>query len=197
MNYIFSAIVGYFFGALPFSYLVPKYIKGIDIRKIGSGNVGSTNVYRTCGVKIAALAFFLDLVKGFVPIMISTIFWGRSAALLSGFFCILGHCYSFMLNFKGGKGIATTGGVLLFLNPVLFVTMTTLEFVLIFSTKMVSVASLIVATLFPIASIFYNESKAFVAFSCVLSIFIIYQHRSNITRIMKGEEKKLDFKKKN
>lgn len=196
MNYIFSAIIGYLFGVLPFSYLVPKYLKGVDVRTVGSKNVGSTNVFRTCGLKVAALAFALDVTKGFVPVMISNHLFGYAPSLVAAFACILGHCYSFILNFKGGKGIATTAGILLFLNPMLGISLTIAEFVIIFMTRTVSIASLSVAVAFPITALLVNERQEFIVFAFLLAFFVIFQHRSNIKRIIAGEEKKLDFGKK-
>lgn len=196
MNYIFSAIIGYLFGVLPFSYLVPKYLKGIDVRTVGSKNVGSTNVFRTCGAGVAALAFILDVTKGFFPVLIANYFFGYSPSLVAAFACIVGHCYSFILNFKGGKGIATTAGILLFLNPMLGIGLTIAEFVIIFITKTVSIASLSVAIAFPITALLAKERQEFIVFAFLLAFFVIFQHRANIKRIIAGEEKKLDLGKR-
>lgn len=196
MNYIFSAMIGYLFGVLPFSYLVPKYLKGVDVRTVGSKNVGSTNVFRTCGLGVAALAFVLDVTKGFFPVMIANHLFGYTPSLVAAFACILGHCYSFILNFKGGKGIATTAGILLFLNPMLGIGLTIAEFIIIFMTRTVSIASLSVAIAFPITALLANERLEFIVFAFLLAAFVIFQHRSNIKRIIAKEEKKLEFGKK-
>ena len=196
MNYIVSAIIGYLFGVLPFSYLIPKYWKKVDVRTVGSKNVGSTNVYRTCGIKVAILAFALDVVKGFVPVMITNHLFGYGASLVAAFTCILGHCYSFILNFKGGKGVATTAGILLFLNPMLGTGLILAEFVIIFLTRTVSIASVSMAIAFPITAILINERQEFIVFAFLLVFFVLFQHRENIKRIFAGEEKRLEFGKK-
>lgn len=196
INYFYAIVIGYFFGVLPFSYLVPKYLKGVDVRTVGSKNVGSTNVFRTCGITVAALAFALDVAKGFFPIWISASLFGYVPALFSAFACILGHCFSFILNFKGGKGVATTAGILLYLNPILGISLTIAEFVIIFMTRTVSIASISVAIAFPITAILIGEKQEFIVFAFLLAFFVIFQHRSNIKRIIAGEEKPLDFGKK-
>ncbi len=188
---IFAIIIGYLIGSIPFSFIIPKLVKGIDIRTIGSGNVGSTNVYRSCGIVYAILAFLGDAGKGFISITIANTLWGYNAALAAALATVIGHCYTFWLKFKGGKGVATLGGTILVLNPIVLAILMPIELALIFITRLVSVASIISAALLPIVAYLVTKSPEFTLFSSAAGLFVIFQHRSNIGRIIRGEEKKL------
>ncbi len=193
---LFAIIIGYLIGSIPFSFIIPKIFKGIDVRTVGSGNVGSTNVYRSCGLIYAILAFLGDSGKGFISITIANHLWGYNAALAAALATVVGHCYTLWLNFKGGKGVATLAGTILVLNPIVLAILLPIELALIFITRMVSVASIISATLLPIIAYLVTKSPEFTLFSCVTGLFVIFQHRSNIGRIIRGEEKKLAVKSK-
>ncbi len=192
---LYAIIIGYLIGSIPFSFIIPKLVKGIDIRTVGSGNVGSTNVYRSCGIVYAILAFLGDSGKGFISIYIANHFWGYNAALAAALATVIGHCYTFVLKFKGGKGVATLAGTILVLNPVVTLILIPIELGLIFTTKMVSLASIISAALFPVVSYLVTKNQQFTLFSLCAGLFVIFQHRSNIVRIINGEEKKLHGKK--
>ncbi len=191
---IFAIIIGYLIGSIPFSFIIPKIFKGIDVRTIGSGNVGSTNVYRSCGLFYAVLAFIGDAGKGLISITIANALWGYNAALAAALATVIGHCYTFLLNFKGGKGVATLGGTILVLNPLLLLLLMPIELILIFATRLVSVASIITAALLPAIAYLLTKSPQFTLFSAAAGLFVIFQHRSNIERLMRGEEHKLRAK---
>ncbi len=182
---LFAIIVGYLIGSIPFSFIIPKIFKGIDVRTVGSGNVGSTNVYRSCGIGYALLAFIGDAGKGFISIAIANALWGYNAALVAAFATVVGHCYTFVLNFKGGKGVATLAGTVLVLNPMVLLILIPIELILIAATRMVSVASIISAAALPLVAYLVTA---------IMALFVIFQHRSNIVRIINGEEKKLSGK---
>lgn len=188
MNIILAAIIGYVLGSLPFSYIVPKVFRGIDIRKVGSGNVGSTNVYRSVGKVGAFLAFSGDILKSILPTWFALVYWGELAALIAGMMSLLGHCYSIFLGFKGGKGVATSAGIVLVLSPVIFAILFVFQVIAISTTKIVSLSSIIAAVLFPMLAILLKQSQAFVLFSLIMSLFVIYRHRSNIVRLIRFEE---------
>ncbi|PLX32319.1 MAG: acyl-phosphate glycerol 3-phosphate acyltransferase [Clostridiales bacterium] len=188
---ICSAIaIGYVLGAIPFSFIVGKYYGKIDIRTVGSGNSGATNVFRSLGKKAAAMAFAGDFLKGVAAVLIGMALWGYDYGIIAGAGAILGHCYPVTLKFKGGKGVATSAGVLLALNPMLIVYLLPLYIVLVKVFKIVSLSSIIIAAATPILSYFMGMPDNFLRFALVASLFVIYRHKSNIQRLLAGEEKK-------
>lgn len=195
MQYLWIIIGAYLVGSIPFSYLVPKYFGGIDIRKHGSGNTGTTNVLRTLGLKIGALAFIGDFLKGLIPTLVTLKLYGEKEALLAAGVSVLAHCYSMWLGFKGGKGIATSVGVLLILFPKVFSILFIVQFGIILSTKYMSLASISSAFLFPFLVYLKGYSLESVVFALALGAFIIFKHRSNIVRLLNKTENKLKLKK--
>ena len=192
---IVFGILSYLIGSIPFSYLLPKWIGKIDIRVHGSGNTGTTNVLRTLGMKVGILSFIGDFFKGILPTLIGFIFWGEIGAIVGGAMAVIGHCYSVWLKFKGGKGVATSAGVLIVLLPKIFVILLICQFVIIGLFKYMSLASISSAILLPIFSIVFNMSFEVVVFSFLLGLFVLFKHRSNIKRLLSGTETKLKIKK--
>ena len=187
----FIAIISYFVGSIPFSYLIPKYMSKIDIRHVGSGNTGTTNVVRTLGLKVGILAFIGDFFKGLLPTLIGYSLLGNIGAILGGGFAVAGHCYPLWLKFKGGKGIATSAGVLLILTPHIFLILLAIQFLIIFVTRYMSLASITSAVLLPVLCMLFSVPTEIIIFSAGLGAFVIYRHRSNLMRLIRGEEKKL------
>lgn len=185
------AVISYFIGSIPFSYLIPKFVSKIDIRQVGSGNTGTTNVVRTLGLKVGVLAFIGDFFKGLLPTLIGYLLLGNTGALLGGAFAVLGHCYPVWLKFKGGKGIATSAGVLVILIPYIFLILLGLQFIIIFATRYMSLASITSAVLLPVLCMLFSVPTEIIIFSAGLGAFVIYRHRSNLMRLIRGEEKKL------
>lgn len=195
MQYAIIIICAYLIGSIPFSYLVPKLFGGIDIREHGSGNAGSTNVLRTLGLKVALVAFLGDFCKGMVPTLICYRFFGETEALIAAGVAVLAHCYPIWLHFKGGKGIASSVGLIIILFPKVFPFLFVLQFSLIFATRYMSLASISSAIAFPILAYFLGYSQHAIIFAVSLACFIVFKHRSNIVRLVKGNENKLVFKK--
>lgn len=191
MTYIISVILGYLMGSIPFSYLVPKIAKGVDIRTIGSGNVGATNVYRLMGYPGAVMAFAGDILKGILAGIIAYHLFGYKALLVAGFSSLVGHCYSFILSFKGGKGVSISAGIVLLASFPVFAVMAVIQIGLMKSLKIVSLASIISSMALPIVAILLKQDKAFVVFSLAMSLFVIFQHRANIVRLLNGQEKRV------
>lgn len=192
---IVFGILSYLIGSIPFSYLLPKWIGKIDIRVHGSGNTGTTNVLRTLGMKVGILSFIGDFFKGILPTLLGLIFWGEIGAIVGGAMAVIGHCYSVWLKFKGGKGVATSAGVLIVLLPNIFVILLICQFVIIGLFKYMSLASISSAILLPIFSIVFKMSFEVVVFSFLLGLFVLFKHRSNIKRLLSGTETKLKIKK--
>lgn len=187
-------IGSYFVGSIPFSYLIPKWIGKIDIRKHGSGNTGTTNVVRTMGLKVGVLAFVGDFLKGVLPTLIGLLWLGEIGGVIGGAMSVIGHCHPVWLKFKGGKGVATSAGVLVVLFPILFVVLLIFQFIVIAISKYMSLASILSALLLPVLSILTLKSDTLIYFSLFLALFVIYRHRSNLVRLLNGTETKLSEK---
>jgi len=196
MTIFLIIVVSYLLGSIPFSYIVPKLTSKIDIRSVGSGNTGTTNVVRTLGLKIGVIAFLGDFLKGLVPALLGIALLGQTGGLIGGGVAVLGHCYSVWLGFKGGKGIATSVGVIVVLFPMVAFLLMIWQFAVIFATKYMSLASITSAVLFPILIIAFGYETRIILFAVALGAFVIYRHRENLKRLLKGEEKKLTVAKK-
>ena len=201
-----SLIIVYLIGSIPFAYIYAKVFRKIDIREHGSGNVGATNVVRVLGTKAGVIVLLLDMLKGFVPVLIFThcIGWTKDiqwVPVLIGIFAILGHTFTVFLSFKGGKGVATSAGVFLALSPYAVIGTLLLFAIIVWISKYVSLGSMVAALFLVLVQTFmYYQGYSnpyILAFALILAFFIIYKHKSNISRLIKGTENKLSFKKKN
>ncbi len=202
MPIIIGIIISYLLGSIPTAYLFGKALKGIDIRKHGSGNVGATNAMRILGRGPGITVLFIDVVKGFVAVAVVGAMLSSRISYISkdlvvlacGFSCIIGHNWTIFLGFKGGKGVATTLGVLLGLmagNLVLsvavgFVFLTWVVMFLI--VRIVSFASLAAAISLPVYLLIFDQPKVLLCAGFVLSGFIILRHKKNIIRLIRKEE---------
>lgn len=191
MRLLFAFLIGYLFGSIPSSFLIGKLIGRIDLRKKGSGNLGTTNVIRNLGLGPGLLAYTFDMLKGLIPVVLVRYFWGFDAAVLTGVSTIIGHCYSFFLNFQGGKGVAVTSGVLFILDPLLAIIMIAWQLLVFFTTRYMGLASLLTAVAFPFVTYFKRGRDSLFYASIFLSAFVIFQHRENLKRLLKGTENKL------
>ena len=200
---LYCFLIGYFIGCIQFAYIICKIFGKIDIREHGSGNAGMTNVTRVMGAKAGVLVFILDILKGIIAFNIcSFIFFGTTfkevnilAGLYGGFGAIIGHDFPFYLKFKGGKGVATTLGFLLFLNPIIALITYICGFITGFFSRYISLAALVMHTIFLILMIIFKISleSIFIVFICVVLCY--YQHRGNIKRLINGNERKFSLKK--
>lgn len=191
-------VLGYFLGSIPFGLLIARKVKQIDIREHGSRSTGATNVFRVVGKKWGFLVLFLDALKGAIAVVLPQLFFSDVPFPYKALFAvsaILGHTFSLWINWKGGKGVATSLGVFLALVP-LPAAVTFAGWILVFSlTRIISVASLAAAVFFPVAiAIFLRGKEEFsllLPLGILLAVFIFYTHRANISRILKGEEKRI------
>ncbi len=190
---ILLVCIGYLLGSIPFSFIVSKWMGKIDIREYGSGNTGATNVIRTLGKKAGAIAFIGDFSKGLAAALIGHTAFGQEGAVICGAFAVIGHCYPFTLGFKGGKGVAATAGMIFGTNPVLAVILVVFQFTVIRLSGYMSMGSILSAAAFPIFSYLMGASTQFVLWAAFLGAFVIYRHRSNLSRLIKGEESKFTF----
>ncbi len=193
--------LSYVFGSFPTAYLMGKWIKGIDIRQHGSGNVGFTNLYRVTGLKPAIIVLLADILKGLIPVLAGFYLFGvspkaRIIAIFLGMATIIGHNWSIFLKGKGGKGVATSAGVFLALIPV----PTVLAFIIfggiVFFTHYISLGSIIGSIFLPLIAYLNNEPKETIVFAIITAVLIIIKHRSNVKRLFNRNENKFYLSKK-
>ncbi|MCH1625662.1 glycerol-3-phosphate 1-O-acyltransferase PlsY [Fredinandcohnia quinoae] len=190
-------ITAYLLGSIPSGLLVGKIGFGIDIRQHGSGNLGGTNTFRTLGVKAGLIVTIADILKGTLATALPLLFSSSIHPLLIGVIAVIGHMYPIFAGFKGGKAVATSGGVLLCYNPILFLTAVISFFISLFFSKMVSLSSMITALICVIYSIIYSfiveVDIPLIMIVSVLAIFVFYRHRANISRIKNKTEPKIKW----
>ena len=212
VTYVIMAIIAYLIGSVNFSVIFSKKMAGFDIREKGSGNAGSTNMLRSVGKRAAALTLVCDVLKGVVSIAIAIIVGnmveGVNKELLiqvAGIAVDVGHTFPIFFQFKGGKGVATSLGVILMSNWQIGLICLVFALVLMILTKIVSLGSVSAAVLFPVLTLFINDNytvltegkrgSVYFIYSVILAVIVLYNHRSNIKRILSGTENKLNLKK--
>jgi acyl phosphate:glycerol-3-phosphate acyltransferase len=185
-------LFAYIVGAIPFSVIVSR-IKGIDLTKVGSGNYGATNVYRAMGISYAVLVFFLDALKGFIPVTIALNLTDHSGTLplIVGLITIIGHVLSLFVKFKGGRGVAPSVGVLMALSPDVCVIAVVVGVAMILITRIVSLSNIITSIAVPVLLYFFSYPIEYVEFFGIISALIIIKHRANIIRLIKGNENRV------
>ena len=200
-------LASYIIGSTPTSIIVSKFLKGIDIRDFGSGNAGGTNVLRTLGWGPGLLVMSVDIAKGWIAAYYIAILGYENGfisptlvQIIAGVSAILGHVYSVFTRFKGGKGVGTAAGMLLAIYPIALIFCLTVFLIVAFTTKFVSLASMLAAITLPI-SLYLLEVYAGMPtppvqfyFALFVVLFILYTHRSNIQRLLKGEENRFGVK---
>lgn len=204
---IIATIISYFIGSIPTAYIFGRLLKGIDIRTCGSGNIGATNALRVLGKWPGIAVLALDIFKGFIAVVALGNYITLKAnwisqelvSIILGISCIAGHNWTVFLKFKGGKGIATSLGVLIALavgmpgiRMVLLCVVIGWLVVFIIS-RIVSLASILAAILLPILMLIFKQSATLIFSSIILSAFIILRHKSNLSRILQGKETRLKF----
>jgi glycerol-3-phosphate acyltransferase PlsY len=184
--------LGYVSGSIPFGLLIAKASKGVDVRGIGSGNIGATNVLRAAGKGAAALTLALDMLKGWAPVALGRIV-GASDAQVAGvaLAAFLGHLYPVFLRFRGGKGVATFLGVLLALLPKVAFLVAGVWLLIAAVFRYSSLAALVAAAASPLLVWLLDGRRGFVALAVVLSGFILIRHRENMRRLLAGEERRI------
>jgi len=191
VEYILILAVSYIAGSIPSGYIVGK-VFGIDIRQLGSNNIGATNVYRVLGFKPALAVFIADAVKGMAGVYAGHVVLGTPlASLAGGFGAIAGHNWSLFLGFKGGRGVATTLGVLIMLMPKESLVLFLLWAVIVYITRIVSFGSIVAALVAPFLIWYFGERIELLYFGIVAAAFVIVRHKQNIIRLLKGEEQKI------
>ncbi len=199
------AIIAYLIGSINFSVILSRKMAGFDVREKGSGNAGTTNMLRSVGKKAAAITLICDILKGVVAILIAMlmnkIFKDSNGALLvqiAGVAVILGHTFPIFFKFKGGKGVATSLGVLIMSNWQIGLICLVFALILIILTQMVSVGSIAAAILYPVLTLFIPQNYIipgnYIIYSVILAVIIVFNHRENVKRLLSGTENRISFK---
>jgi len=211
MLIILFLLLSFFLGSIPFSFIIGKKVKGIDLRDHGSGNLGATNVFRTLGGGWGAVCLLLDMGKGAAAVGMMTWLvnsWPEGQAtpfhitpdlfrIIAGFVASLGHTFSPFMGFHGGKGVATTGGAFAVLQPFAILATIIMFAIVFFVTRIVSLGSIVAAIVLPLFMVFFEwqsleTSKTIIIFTFIICGWVIFKHRANIGRLRAGTEGKLE-----
>ncbi|MFW5787810.1 MAG: glycerol-3-phosphate 1-O-acyltransferase PlsY [Halanaerobiales bacterium] len=197
MKIVLFSIIAYLLGSIPSGYLMASNLKNIDLRDIGSGNVGATNVARALGLKAGLFVAILDILKGFVAVRIARVFLPADISIfvifIIGLLAIAGHNWSIFLNFSGGKGVATTIGVVLEILPVSFFIFIICWITLTVLTRYVSLGSLVGAVSLPISGYIITNDMIYLLYLLLLTITIFITHKENIIRLKRGNENRMSW----
>ncbi len=192
MNEAIAVAVAYLLGSVPFAYLA-GLSRGVDIRTVGSKNVGATNVFRTLGRTIGITVMALDIAKGAVAVVVAHALTDQPWPLVAAGAAILGHVFPVWLRFRGGKGVAVAGGAVLALAPVPALLVILIWFVIVAATRYVSLGSITAAVAFPILVLAFGEPWPTVVFSALAGAAVVVKHRANIRRLLGGTELRLEL----
>lgn len=194
---IIILVLAYLLGSIPSGLIIGKAFYKTDIREHGSGNLGGTNTFRTLGIKAGMAVTLADILKGTLAASLPFLFHAGFSPLLAGVFAVIGHMYPLFAGFRGGKAVATSGGVLLFYTPFMFVFILLVFFISLYVTKYVSLSSMlagIAAIVYAIVSgLVRGWDLPLVLVVFVLTLFVFYRHRANIKRILNKTEPKIKW----
>lgn len=192
MNFVLWFAVGFVFGSIPSGLWLVKAIHGINIREYGSKNIGSTNVFRTVGGKTAALVLICDAAKGILAVMLADMMSGDLYVMLfAAIGALLGHNYSLFLGFKGGRGVATGLGLLIFFMPKVSGICFLVWLAIVLTTRYVSLGSCVGALCAPCLAVYFGYPLPVIMFAAVAAAFVIIRHKDNIKRLLNGTESKI------
>nr|WP_072935144.1 glycerol-3-phosphate 1-O-acyltransferase PlsY [Schwartzia succinivorans] len=192
MSAILGCLLSYLIGSIPTGLILGKLLWGVDLREHGSHNIGATNAWRTLGKGPGIIIFLLDFLKGVIGVALGMYFAGTPLMMvLGGIMAIVGHSWSILLKFKGGKGVATGLGVIVMLMPSTALMVFLIWFVIVLITKYVSLGSIVAAACVPLFAWLFNQPCEYIVFSVLAAVFVIYRHKTNIGRLLNGTESKI------
>ena len=194
-TYILEAVLGYFLGALSFSIILTKWHYKKDVRQEGSGNAGATNVARVFGLKIGALTLLCDIVKMVIPMLIGLQLDGRAGMAIAGIAGIFGHCFPIYFAFKGGKGVSVAATIAIFIDWRVTLIALSVFIIVVAITKIVSISSIFAVTTIAVLTIVLKLDTPSIVLGVATAVIVIFMHRENIVRLIRGEEKKFKAKK--
>lgn len=189
---IIAVVISYFLGNISPAILIGRAM-GVEIRKEGSGNAGTTNVLRVLGKKAAVATLVIDILKGVAAVLIGKYIGGQGLAMICGLAAFIGHIWPMAFGFRGGKGIATAFGVIVTVEPILGLIEAAAALTFLLLSKRVSVGSLAAGLFLPFAAYYFNPD--YLLWASVMAVIVLFKHRKNINRLIKGEEPKINLKK--
>ena len=192
MEYVFIIIIAYLLGSIPSGLIVGKIFYGVDIREHGSGNLGATNAFRTLGIKAGTIVIIADILKGTLATLLPVWLGSDLHPLIAGMAAAIGHIFPIFAGFRGGKAVATSGGVLLAYEPALFLLLVVAFFISLYISKYVSLSSIIVAIIAVIYT-FFKGDVPLIVIVLILAAFVIFRHRANLKRILNKTEPKIKW----
>lgn len=192
LHYLLGYALGHLFGSVPCGLWIVQALHGIDIREYGSKNIGTTNVFRTVGAKTAALVMAADMLKGIIAVaLINYLFHDHMVNVVTALGAVLGHSYSLFLGLKGGKGVATGLGLLLYLMPEACTISFGVWLVTVLITRYVSLGSIIASLTTPVLAWYFDYPVSYICLSVLCTFFIVIRHTENIKRLLNGTESKI------
>ena len=186
-------LLGYLAGSLSPSVFLGRVFRGVDVRRQGSGNAGTTNAFRVLGTRLGIAVLVADIVKGVLPVLLARYLSTPLVTVFVAFACVAGHNYSVFLRGKGGKGVATGAGAALAMMPVPMAILFGLFAALIFTTRVVSIASLTCTVLLPVMAILFHQPLPYIVVSCLMSAVVLWAHRGNMVRLWQRREPRATF----
>jgi glycerol-3-phosphate acyltransferase PlsY len=196
VSYVVAVLAGYLAGSIPTGYWLVRAVERVDIRTLGSGNIGGTNVWRVFGRRLGIPVVFVDTAKGFAPALLATIFVSHLAGVLAGGAAMLGHWRPLFLRWqRGGKMVATCGGAFLGVAPIVGAVGAGVWVATFLVLRFASVASMVAACSLPVAAAVLGEPWPVIAFSCVAAAAVVVLHRTNIRRLLAGTENRFSFRR--
>lgn len=196
LKWILIAVAAYFLGNISTGLLVGRAVGHIDIRKTGSGNAGTTNIMRTLGWFPSVLTLLGDVLKAVIAVLFGCMLAGETGQYIAGVAVLLGHNWPVCFGFKGGKGMASSLGIIIATEPLLALVLFAVQVIILVVTKYMSVASLCTAVLYPVlVALLHHDNAAYVIFAVIAGALAVFSHRGNIRRLMTHTENKLDFSK--
>lgn len=186
-------VFGYLFGSLSPSVYLGRLFKGIDLRRHGSGNAGTTNAFRVLGPRLGAAVLVADILKGVIPVLLARYFSAPVVTVLVAFACVAGHNYSIFLRGRGGKGVATGAGTALAMMPVIGGLLFVVFIALVLTTRIVSIASITCTILLPVLAFVFDQPLPYVIVSCLMAVVVLWAHRRNLLRLLRGQESRFSF----
>ncbi|MDI9502081.1 MAG: glycerol-3-phosphate 1-O-acyltransferase PlsY [Tissierellia bacterium] len=196
MIYVFIGFISYLIGCITAGYFVGRWFYHADIRAEGSGNPGTTNAFRTLGVKAGIATLLIDAAKGVLAVWIGSVLAPEFGAYVAAVFVVFGHNFPFHLRFRGGKGVATSAGVVLFFSPLLILVLLGVFILVVVATKKVSAGSVMAAFAAPFVTWFMHKDQMLVFVIAFLGALLLLRHKSNIQRLLRGEEKNFSWKRR-
>lgn len=192
MVYVFALILSYMLGCIPMGLLLTVLAGKGDLRRVGSGNIGATNVMRVGGLRLAGLTWLLDMAKAVVAVFVGGALGGGILAAWCGFAAIVGHCYPVWLRFRGGKGISSLFGVLLAISPVSFITCGVMWLIVALTSGFSSLGAVVVFCFMPVLGFCIGASVGWAFFA--IGLLCLWRHRENISRLVHGTESQIQWK---